>query len=79
MKIQGFELRRVAMPLVSPFRTSFSTQTARDILLVKAVTDGADGWGECVTLGDPLYSPEYADGAVDVMKRFFIPALGRGP
>jgi O-succinylbenzoate synthase len=75
MRLHGFELRRVAMPLVSPFRTSFSTQTARDILLVRALTDGADGWGECVTLGDPLYSPEYVDGAVDVMRRHFIPAL----
>ena len=63
------------MPLVSPFRTSFGTQTARDILLVRALTDGADGWGECVTLGDPLYSPEYVDGAVDVMRRHLIPAL----
>jgi O-succinylbenzoate synthase len=76
MRLHGFELRRVAMPLVSPFRTSFSTQTARDILLVRALTDGADGWGECVALGDPLYSPEYVDGAVDVMRRHFIPALG---
>lgn len=75
MKIEGFELRRVAMPLVSPFRTSFGTQTARDILLVKAVTDAATGWGECVTLPDPIYSPEYTEGAVDVMKRFLIPAL----
>jgi O-succinylbenzoate synthase len=75
MKLHGFELRRVAMPLVSPFRTSFSTQTARDILLVRALTDGADGWGECVTLADPLYSPEYVDGAVDVMRRHLIPAL----
>lgn len=75
MKIEGFELRRVAMPLVSPFRTSFGTQTARDILLVRAVTDAAEGWGECVTLPDPVYSPEYTEGAVDVMKRFFIPAL----
>lgn len=75
MRLHGFELRRVAMPLVSPFRTSFSTQTARDILLVRALTDGAEGWGECVTLGDPLYSPEYVDGAVDVMRRHLIPAL----
>ena len=75
MRLHGFELRRVAMPLVSPFRTSFSTQTARDVLLVRALTDGADGWGECVTLGDPLYSPEYVDGAVDVMRRHLIPAL----
>ena len=75
MNIEGFELRRVAMPLVSPFRTSFGTQTARDILLVKVVTDAANGWGECVTLPDPIYSPEYTEGAVDAMKRFLIPAL----
>ncbi len=76
MKIEGFELRRVAMPLASPFRTSFGTQTDRDILLVKAVTDAAEGWGECVTLPNPVYSPEYTEAAVDVLKRFFIPALG---
>lgn len=75
MKLSGFELRRVAMPLVAPFRTSFGTQTMRDLLLVRAVTDGADGWGECSTLLDPVYSPEYADGAVDVLKRYLMPAL----
>ena len=59
MKIEGFELRRIALPIVSPFRTSFGTQTERDILIVKAVTDGAEGWAECVTLPQPVYSPEY--------------------
>jgi O-succinylbenzoate synthase len=63
------------MPLVSPFRTSFGTQTAKDILLVRAVIDGVEGWGECVTLPDPVYSPEYTDGAVDMLRRFIIPAL----
>ena len=75
MKIEGFELRRIALPIVSPFRTSFGTQTERDILIVKAVTDGAEGWAECVTLPQPVYSPEYTEGAVDVMKRYFIPAV----
>ena len=37
MKLRGIELRRVSMPLVSPFRTSFGTETERDVLLVKAV------------------------------------------
>lgn len=32
MKITGFELRRIAMPLVAPFRTSFGVETARDVL-----------------------------------------------
>ncbi|MDQ0728217.1 o-succinylbenzoate synthase [Microbacterium sp. W4I20] len=75
MKIDGIELRRVAMPLVSPFRTSFGTQTAKDILLVRAVVDGVEGWGECVTLPDPVYSPEYTDGAADMLRRFIVPAL----
>ena len=75
MKIEGFELRRIALPIVSPFRTSFGTQTERDILIVKAVTDGAEGWAECVTLPQPVYSPEYTEGAVDVLKRYFIPAV----
>ncbi len=75
MKLTGAELSRIGLPLVSPFRTSFGTQTERDILLIRVVTDGAEGWGECVTLPDPRYSEEYVDGAVDVLRRFLIPAL----
>lgn len=75
MKLQDVELRRIAMPLVSPFRTSFGTQTARDILLVRVTTDLGQGWGECAALADPRYSAEYVDGAADVMRRFLVPAL----
>ncbi|HUA27960.1 MAG TPA: o-succinylbenzoate synthase [Streptosporangiaceae bacterium] len=75
MKITGIELRRVAMPLVAPFRTSFGTETTRDILLVKVVTPDADGWGECVAMNAPLYSSEYVDGAADVLVRYLIPAV----
>ncbi|GAB3495256.1 o-succinylbenzoate synthase [Flexivirga lutea] len=77
MKLTGIELRRVAMPLVAPFRTSFGVQRARDILLVRAVGDQSEGWGECVAMSDPLYSPEYVDAAADVMRRFLIPALAQ--
>ncbi|HYJ26270.1 MAG TPA: o-succinylbenzoate synthase [Nocardioides sp.] len=79
MKLQGVELRRVAMPLVSPFRTSFGTQTARDVLLLRAVTTSdrgdAEGWGECVAMADPLYSSEYVDATADVLRRFLLPEL----
>ena len=75
MKLTGVELRRVALPLVAPFRTSFGTQTRRDVLLLRVVTDGAEGWGECVAMADPLYSEEYVDGAVDVLRRFLVPRL----
>ena len=46
MKLTGVELRRVRMPLVAPFRTSFGVQTERDVLLVRAVATEAEGWGE---------------------------------
>lgn len=75
VKLEGVELRRVAMPLVSPFRTSFGTQTARDILLLRAVTPDGEGWGECVAMSDPLYSSEYVDATADVLRRFFLPTL----
>lgn len=78
-RLRGVELRRIAMPLVTPFRTSFGSQTARDILLVRAeLTDGVDvvdGWGECVALAQPTYSPEYVDGAQHVIVHHFLPRL----
>jgi o-succinylbenzoate synthase len=75
MKLTGVELRRITMPLVSPFRTSFGTETSRDALLLRVVTDDAEGWGECVAMADPLYSSEYVDAAADVLRRFLVPAL----
>ncbi|GIH80246.1 o-succinylbenzoate synthase [Planobispora longispora] len=77
MEITGVELRRIAMPLVTPFRTSFGTETTRDVLLVRVVTPDAEGWGECVAMAEPRYSSEYADGAADALRRFLIPALSR--
>ncbi|MEV4898545.1 enolase C-terminal domain-like protein, partial [Nonomuraea sp. NPDC055795] len=75
MKITGVELRRIAMPLVAPFRTSFGTETSRDVLLVRVVTPDAEGWGECVAMSEPLYSSEFVDGAAEVIKRFLLPSL----
>lgn len=75
MKLLGFELRRIALPLVAPFHTSFGTETNRDILLVKVTTPDAEGWGECVALSQPVYSPEYVDGAQHVIEEYLIPTL----
>jgi o-succinylbenzoate synthase len=74
MRLTGVELRRVALPLVTPFRTSFGVERDRDVLLVRAVTTDAEGWGECVAAAEPRYSSEYADGAADVLRRFLVPA-----
>ncbi|GLY75320.1 o-succinylbenzoate synthase [Actinoallomurus iriomotensis] len=80
MKLTDVELRRISMPLVAPFRTSFGTETTRDILLVRVVTEDAEGWGECVAMTSPRYSSEYVDAAADVLRRFLVPAvMAAGP
>lgn len=76
MRLAELVLRRIEMPLVAPFRTSFGTETTRDILLVQALTDaGVEGWGECVAGAEPLYSSEYVDSAQQVIERFLWPRL----
>ena len=73
--LDGFELRVLRIPLVSPFTTSFGTETVREVIVVRALTDDAEGWGEIVTGEAPLYSSEYTQGAWDVAVRWLIPAL----
>jgi O-succinylbenzoate synthase len=63
------------MPLVTAFRTSFGTSTERDVLLVRVETQEVEGWGECVADASPLYSSEYVDGCIDVLRRFLVPRL----
>ena len=76
MKIHEFELRTIHLPLVRPFRTSFGTQTSRELLVVKVTDeDGNVGWAEDVAMSEPLYSPEYVAGNLDLIKRFLLPEL----
>ena len=44
--------------------------------MVKVTNEnGTVGWAECVAMSEPLYSPEYVIGCLDLIKRFLIPAL----
>ncbi|MFN3257396.1 MAG: o-succinylbenzoate synthase [Ilumatobacter sp.] len=78
--LRRVELRRIDLPLVSPFRTSFGVEADRDILLVRVEWQSAsgavtEGWGECVALAEPTYSAEYVDGAQHVMTSHLLPRL----
>jgi o-succinylbenzoate synthase len=75
VKLTHAVLHQLHLPLVAPFRTSFGTETSRQVLLVQMVGPDTEGWGECVADKLPLYSSEYSDGAVQMMKRFLLPRL----
>lgn len=75
MKVDAVQLRRIRLPLVAPFRTSFGTQTERDVLLVHVLGLEGEGWAECVAMEEPLYSSEYVDGAAHVIRHHLLPRL----
>jgi o-succinylbenzoate synthase len=75
VKLEAVELRRIKLALVAPFETSFGVQTERDILLLRAITDAGEGWGECVAGEEPTYSSEYVEGAQHVLIHHLLPRL----
>jgi len=75
VRLSGVEMRVLHLPLVSPFTTSFGTEHVREVIVLRALTDDGDGWGEVVTQHAPLYSSEYTHGAWDVLRRWLVPAL----
>src|SRR5260370_14022697 len=75
MKLEAVELRRIRISLVAPYETWFGTELERDILLVKAITDQGEGWGECVAGEEPDYSSEYVEAAQHVLVHHLLPPL----
>lgn len=77
MRIEAIEVRWVSMPLVTPFRTSQSSESERNLLILQVHTDVGVGWAECSADDLPVYWADYLDGALDVLTTVLAPALLR--
>ena len=73
MKLDRIEVRRLRLPLLHPFETSFGRTTAKEFLLVAASADGVTGYGECVADTDPFYLPETNETVLHVLRDFLVP------
>jgi o-succinylbenzoate synthase len=73
--IEAVELVRFQLPLLTPFRTSFGVQDGRDVVLVRVVADGSDGWGEDVAGIEPGYSYEFVAASHLVLRDHLVPRL----
>ncbi len=75
----GIEVVRSRLALARPFVTAHGTESAKEVLLVRALdAEGREGWGECAALAAPGYSAEWVGGAEVVLRRFLIPAALAG-
>jgi O-succinylbenzoate synthase len=73
VRIERIEVRRLSLPLVAPFETSFARTTTKRFLLVSVSADGVSGHGECVADDDPFYLPETNETVLHVLRDFLAP------
>src|SRR5436189_5280917 len=75
MRIDRIDLYRVAMPLLSPWRTAYGEDAVIESVLVKMTSGDLVGWGESSPLAGPTYSPEWAAGVFQVARDWLAPRL----
>src|SRR6476646_6638297 len=68
--IEQITLTHIAMPLVTPFETSFGRDVVRETITVEMrAADGA-GWGQVVAFEEPSYSYETLDTCWTILTRY---------
>ncbi|MSU72567.1 MAG: o-succinylbenzoate synthase [Opitutus sp.] len=75
VKIQTAEIRHIALPLITPWRTAYGEDAAIYSVLVRLTSEGIEGWGESCPLYAPTYSPESALSAYETCREFFLPRI----
>jgi O-succinylbenzoate synthase len=75
MRIDRIDLYRVAMPLITPWRTAYGEDAVVESVLVKMYSGDLIGWGEASPLATPTYSPEWAAGVFTVARNWLAPRL----
>jgi o-succinylbenzoate synthase len=75
MRIEAVELVRCQVPFVSPFRTSYGVRSGRDVVLVRVLGEGLEGWGEDVAEEAPLYSAEFVEASLLALRHHLVPRL----
>ncbi len=79
LTIDAVTLTHIAMPLVTPFETSFGRDVVRETLIIEVRAAAGSGWGQTVAFADPGYSSETNDTCWAILSRYLIPALLAAP
>ncbi len=72
--IDRVDVHQVAMPLLSPWRTSYGQDDSIHSLLVRVISGDLEAWGEATPFERPEYSSEWAHGGLDLLRSCLAPA-----
>jgi len=75
VRITRIDVYRVTMPLVYPFRTAYGNDDCIESILARMESPEGYGWGESTPWRAPGYSPEWATGALALIRDWLAPAL----
>jgi O-succinylbenzoate synthase len=75
MKIDRITLRRIKMPLVHFFETSFGRTYERQIIIVEVTSEGLSGWGEVTCGENPFYNEEWTNSAWMILRDYAAPRI----
>lgn len=75
MKIERITLRRIRMPLVHFFETSFGRTYERKMILVEVQSEGVSGWGEVTAGENPFYNEEWTAAAWMILRDYTAPRV----
>jgi O-succinylbenzoate synthase len=79
MIIERIELKRLKMPLKSPFATSFGSMVEKDFFLVCVHGGGEVGYGESTAMPFPFYNEETTETVGYMIQTYLIPLLREKP
>jgi O-succinylbenzoate synthase len=68
-------VRRIRMPLVHFFETSFGRTTERRMVLVEVQSEGVSGWGEVTAGENPFYNEEWTESSWMIIRDYVAPRL----
>ncbi|MBL8214216.1 MAG: o-succinylbenzoate synthase [Bryobacterales bacterium] len=74
-QIEQIVLRKIRMPLVHFFETSFGRTYERKMVLVEVRAGGVSGWGEVTCGENPFYNEEWTDSAWLILKDYVAPRV----
>src|SRR5580700_5192389 len=74
-QIERIVLRRIRMPLVHFFETSFGRTYEREIVVVEVIAEGLSGWGEITCGENPFYNEEWTDSAWLIARDYVAPRV----